>query len=92
MFAVLVLGSLTVIGCEKPAATSKPKSYPTSRDSTMGAPDTDKAKGEAIAKEAGAKAKADAEKAKADADKSKTLDPAKADPKVDPKADPKKDK
>lgn len=77
LFAVVVLGSLAVVGCEKPASSKAPpvKTSPGAAPST-GAPEADKMKGEKMAKEASEKAKAEAEKPKADAEK-KAPEPAK---------------
>jgi hypothetical protein len=78
LFAVIVLGSLVMVGCEKPASTKAP-----SKSGTGGASgatgEADKMKADKMAKEASDKAKADAEKAKAEAEKKAT----------DPKADTK---
>jgi hypothetical protein len=70
LFAVLVLGSLTVIGCEKPAS-SKPHSSapmpPEARDAAAGAQDKGRMEGKATME----KIQAEHAKAKGDAPKDK---------------------
>jgi hypothetical protein len=86
LFAVLVLGTLTIVGCEKPASTTKTKG-PSTPGGVSGPGDAGRDAGKKMGEEAAAKAKAeaeakdkkpaDADKAKpADADKSKTPDKA----------------
>jgi len=65
LFAVLVIGSLTIVGCEKPASTKAPVKPMTP---APGASSKDEAEKSRMIKEAADKAKADSEK-KTDAEK-----------------------
>jgi len=60
LFAVLVIGSLTIVGCEKPASSVKPASKPLT--TAPGASPKDDAAKDKMIKDAADKAKADAEK------------------------------
>jgi len=70
LFAVLVLGSLTVIGCEKPVSSKPHSAVPMpaeARDAAAAAQEKGKMEGKAAME----KAKADHEKPKGDAPKDK---------------------